>query len=262
MSETVGDRGTVLVTGGAGRVALSLRTEWAGRFPLRLFDRAALEVTWPSEEAVRGDVRDLANLTEAAHGCRAIIHLAGLTSKEDFDALVEVNLRGTYNVFEAAVAVGCPRVVFASTNHVTGFYPTDVPVSPEMPPRPDSLYGASKVFGEALGRLYHDRYGLEVAVIRIGSSLPAPTQPRHARTWLSDRDLAQLIGRCLDIDKLGWLSIYGVSDNAGRYWRDDPARSQLGYQPQDRAAPAGDTGGDRFQGGPLIGQWAKPPPAR
>jgi uronate dehydrogenase len=250
--------GPVLITGAAGRVGGALREGLRDHCPLRFFDLRPVEDLRAGEEMICGDVRDLAALTVAAAGCRAIVHLAGLTVKMDHEALLDVNIRGTYNALEAAVAAGCDRFVFASTNHVTGFYPVGVPVSPDVSPRPDSLYGVSKVYGEALGRFYHDRYGLGVAAIRIGSALPAPTAPRHLRTWISDRDLAQLVWRCLSAAELGWLVVYGASGNRQSYWADAGQRRSIGYVPADSADEAGLDPGvpDRFQGGPNIGPLA------
>jgi uronate dehydrogenase len=245
----------VLITGAAGRVGGALRAGLAGRCPLRLFDLRPASDLGPGEEMVCGDINDLPALTAAAAGCRAIVHLAGLTVKMDHEALLNVNLRGTFHALEAAVAAGCERFVFASTNHVTGFYPVDVPVTPDMPPRPDSLYGVSKAYGEVLGRFYHDRYGLGFAAIRIGSALPAPVAPRHLRTWISDPDIAQLVWRCLSAPELGFLVVYGASDNRHRYWADDEQRRAIGYAPSDSADVTGLDPGvpDRFQGGPSIG---------
>ena len=245
----------VLITGAAGRVGGALREGLRGRCGLRLFDLSPVRDLRSGEEMILGDVRDRSELTAAAAGCRALVHLAGLTVKTDHEALLDVNLRGTYHAFEAAVAAGCERFVFASTNHVTGFYPADVRVDPGMPPRPDSLYAVSKVYGEALGRLYHDRYGLGVAAIRIGSARPAPTAPRHTRTWISYRDLAQLVWRCLDAAELGWLVVYGGSGNGRSYWSDAEQRRALRYVPDDSADDADiDPGAaDRYQGGPGVG---------
>jgi uronate dehydrogenase len=245
----------VLITGAVGRVGGALRVGLAGRCPLRLFDIRAASDLRPGEEMICEDIGDLPALKAAAADCRAIVHLAGLTVKMDHEALLNVNLRGTYHALEAAVSAGCDRFVFASTNHVTGFYPVDVPVTPDMPPRPDSLYGASKAYGEALGRFYHDRYGLGFAAIRIGSALPAPTVPRSRHTWISDPDLAQLVWRCLSAPELGFLVVYGGSGNRQSYWVDAEQRRSIGYVPADSAddAELGPDVPDRFQGGPNVG---------
>src|SRR5690349_21657332 len=114
------------------------------------------------EEVVCADIRRVGAVDDAAEGCAAIVHLAGIPTEGGFEELLDSNIRGTYHVLEAARrSETCRRVVLASTNHVTGFYPTDQVISGDAPPRPDGLYGASKAYAEALGRLYHDKHGLQ-----------------------------------------------------------------------------------------------------
>jgi uronate dehydrogenase len=137
-------------------------------------------------------------------------------------------------VFEAARLEGCPRVVFASSNHATGYYSINDRIGPEDPARPDSYYGASKLFGEALGSLYHDKFGLSVACIRIGSALPRPIDERHLSTWLSPGDLTRLVVACLASPELGFAIVYGASANQRGWWDLEPGR-RLGYEPVDDA---------------------------
>jgi uronate dehydrogenase len=108
------------------------------------------------------------------------------------------------------------------------------PVSSETPVRPDTYYGVSKIAGEALGRLYHDKFGLSIACIRIGSFANRPTEPRHLSTWLSPRDCVDLIRACLSANDLKFSILYGISNNARAWWDLEPAR-QLGYRPRDNA---------------------------
>ncbi|MGH7912044.1 MAG: NAD-dependent epimerase/dehydratase family protein [Candidatus Dormibacteraceae bacterium] len=254
MAAPVGEQDLVLVTGALGRVGSALRGGLRPHVRLRLLDRRHPDHLAAREESVVADIRDLAAVREAALGCAAIVHLAAIPGEAPHDDLLDVNARGTFNVLQAAVGAGCGRFVFASTNHVTGFYPSGARVTPEMPPRPDGLYGASKVYGEALCRLHHDEHGLEVAVIRIGSALAEATAPRHAHTWLSHRDLVELVWRCLVAPSLGWTVVYGSSANRAGYWDDLEARRRLGYAPVDdggAAVPPGPP--DRYQGGPQVG---------
>lgn len=249
----------MLVTGASGRVGTALRPGLRARCRLRLLDRRPPAAVDEREEVVAADIRDLEAMRGATEGCAAVVHLAGIPTEAPHDDLLDVNLRGTYNVLQAAVEAGCRRFVFASTNHVTGFYPTDTLVAPGQPVRPDGLYGVSKAYGEALCRLRHDETGLAIAVVRIGSSLAAPTQPRHAHTWLSHRDLTELVWRCLVVPELDWIVVYGSSGNAGGYWDDAEARRRLGYVPSDHAdglVPPGPP--DRYQGGAGVGRRARP----
>lgn len=242
----------VLLTGAAGRIGSVLRRQLRGRCTLRSVDLAPLGNAVDGEEVATVDIRDAVAVAEAVRGCDAIVHLAGHPRDADHETLLDLNVRGSYNVFEAAVAANCPRVVFASSNHVTGYYPGTAIITPDMPVRPDGLYGLSKVYGEGLGSLYHDRYGLDVAAIRIGSFRPEPTKAREAHTWISPADLTELVWRCLVTPKLGWLIVYGGSANRHSYWDDSEARRRIGYEPTDSADHLADGPPDRFQGGPAA----------
>jgi uronate dehydrogenase len=247
----------VLITGAAGNIGTVLRHGLRGVAPtLRLMDREPL-TAGPGEEVFTGDARSLEEARRAAAGCDAVVHLAAIAEEAPFEAILDVNLRGTYSVFEAARLEGCRRLVFASSNHVIGFHPVGEILTPDVPVRPDSYYGVSKVFGEALGRLYHDKHGLEVACLRIGTFAPEPRTERHLSTWLSHRDAVQLVRCCLEAPSLGFLIVYGTSGNQRSWWR-SPGWEVIGYRPQDDAEThadrvAGPAAGYRFQGGDFSG---------
>lgn len=252
----------VLVTGAAGSVGTMLRDGLrAGLAPeMRLLD---LNPVTPraGEEFVLGDVTDIAVVRQAISGCDACVHLAAIPVESSFDRILHTNILGTWAVFEAARLEGCRRVVFASSNHATGFYKIHERIGPADAVRPDSYYGASKVFGEALGRLFHDKYGMRVACIRIGSALPRPVDERHLSTWLSKGDLTRVVTACLTSPELGFAIVYGVSANKRRWWDLEPGRT-LGYEPQDDAeAFAADVEpgpSDEFQGGTFTRPAATP----
>ena len=240
------------ITGAAGTVGGMLRGSLAGLADqTRLVDVRSLE-TGPGEEFLQADVTDLETARRALAGCDACVHLAAIPAEAPFEDILRVNLRGTWAVFEAARLEGCPRIVFASSNHVTGFHPAGERIGPEAPLRPDTYYGASKAFGEALGRLYHDKFGLRVACLRIGTALPRPQEVRHLSTWLSPADLGRLVRACLTSPELGFAIVYGVSHNTRGWWDLEGGR-RLGYEPQDDAeAFAGDVADvpvGEFQGG-------------
>ena len=213
------------------------------------------------------DITDLASIQPAFEGVDAVVHLAAASSVDAaWDAVLSDNIVGTYNVFEAARRARVTRVVFASSNHTVGMYEVDgAPgiydvadrrlYDAHAPVRPDSLYGASKVFGEAVARLYADRHGLSAICLRIGavrdhddptrfmgelasSTLPdlsvEETRHRLRAVWLSHRDCAQLVQRALETH-LNWAVVYGVSNNPRRFWDLDGARELLGYEPLDSA---------------------------
>ena len=137
-----------------------------------------------------------------------------------------------YNLYEAARQHGVKRIVFASSNHVTGFYRQDEVIDARMPMRPDGHYGLSKAFGENLAQFYFDRYGLETVSLRIGSSFPEPKDRRMLATWMSYDDLERLVVSSLTAPVVGHTVIYGVSDNRSRWWDNTPA-AHIGYRPQD-----------------------------
>jgi uronate dehydrogenase len=162
------------------------------------------------------------------------VHLAGQPSEAPWPVIREANIEGTFQVFEAARRAGVRRVVYASSNHAVGFTPVGTEQPADLPPRPDTLYGVSKVFGEALARYYVDRYAMQIACLRIGTFEPRPTYARSLSTWLSPDDCARLVDACLRAPALGYSIIWGVSVNTRRMWSLDAGRA-LGYEPQDDA---------------------------
>jgi uronate dehydrogenase len=225
----------VLITGAAGGIGSVLRAGLAGTFSLlRLADVRPVGAARTGEEEVIADFSNLDAAVAATRGIDCVVHLAGVPREAEWERILPHNVVGTYNVFEAARRNGVKRIVFASSNHVTGFHRVGRPVDPALPPRPDSRYGVSKVFGEALGRLYADKHGLSVACLRIGSFRERPQNARELRTWISHRDTVQLVRRCIDAPSFHFIVVYGVSANTRNEWRDDAARL-VGYRPQDNA---------------------------
>jgi uronate dehydrogenase len=225
---------TVLLTGAAGAIGTALRERLpASGWDLRGFDRQ------PVPGGVRGDVTSAEDLDAALVGVEAIVHLAGQPTEAPWPLIREANIEGTFQVFEAARRAGVRRVVYASSNHAVGFTPigheqsgTEQPA--DLPPRPDTLYGVSKVFGEALGRYYVERYGFQVACLRIGTFEPKPSYSRSLSTWLSPDDCARLVDACLRSAELTFAIVWGISNNTRRAWSLAEGRA-LGYEPQDDA---------------------------
>jgi uronate dehydrogenase len=244
----------VLMTGAGGRMATVLRPALRACYgALTLLSRGEIHDLDPCERLHVADLGDLDATVEAACGVDAILHLGGIADEAPFDAVLHSNIIGTYNVFEAARRQGVKRVLFASSNHVTGFYRCSEEVSVADPPRPDTYYGTSKVFGEALGRLYYDKWGVETVSLRIGSFRVAPEDERQLSTWLSHRDGIALVTRALEARDIGYLAIYGVSANTRSWWHLGPEAERLGWAPTDNAehfaaqlgvAPADTTGTD------------------
>src|SRR4249920_2327632 len=222
---------TVLITGAAGNVGSQLRSEFAGRYKLRLFDKRLLRPS-AGETFVQADIVELADVLTISEGTDTIVHLGGYASEGPWETILQANIIGCYNVFEAARRNGAKRVIFASSNHALGFYRSDQKIDHRVYPKPDTRYGVSKVFGEMLGSLYADKYGLEVFLIRIGNVNPAPVDKRRLSLWLSPRDLAQLVRIGIEHPDIRFEIVYGVSGNK-RSWYDNSNAQRLGYKPQD-----------------------------
>jgi uronate dehydrogenase len=252
----------VLLTGASGAIGSCLRLGLRDDLEeLRLTDqREPEEPPTASETFVAAELTDRAAVERAVEGTEAVVHLGAAPGEKAFDELLGPNLIGAFNVFEAARRAGVRRVVFASSNHATGFYPAGERLSGDEPVRPDGLYGVSKVFGEALARMYFDRFGLETICLRIGAFAERPRRPGHLAIWLSPGDTVRLLRACLSAPAIGFLVAYGVSANT-RSWWDIPA--QLGYRPQDDAeryaaeveGPGPEHQGDEFTD-PGYGGWA------
>lgn len=236
-----GTKKKVLITGAAGRIGQVLRDGLRDRYRLRLMYHRTVLPAAPGDEVCQGKITDLAFVESAVAGMDAIVHLAGNPNvPATWEEVLEANIEGTYCLYEAARRQGVKRVVFASTNHVTGFYEQEgVYTKPEMPARPDSYYGVSKAFGEDLGQYYVDEFGLEVISLRIGSFQPDKSVTeregdRILSTWLSHRDCVQLVWRSIEADVRSGI-YYGISGNTRAYWDISNARSELGYEPEDDA---------------------------
>jgi uronate dehydrogenase len=220
---------TVLVTGAAGRIGTALRERLpAFGWRLRGFDSVAVP------DGVVGDIRSAEDLDTATRGVTALVHLAGEPTEVPWPRIRDANIDGLVQVFEAARRAGVRRVVYASSNHAVGFTPVSDDLPIDLPPRPDTLYGVSKVFGEALGRYYVDRYGMQVACLRIGTFADEPNDLRALSTWLSPDDCARLVDACLRSADLTYSVMWGVSANTRRTWNLESAYA-LGYRPADDA---------------------------
>lgn len=225
----------VLVTGAGGNIGRVLRRDFAGVYDLlRLGDIREQSAAGPGEEVVALDVRDPGSVEAAMAGMDCVLHFAGVPGQVAWGEILAVNIEGTYNVFEAARRQGVKRLVYASSNHAVGFHRREKTLDSASLPRPDSHYGAAKVFGEALGRLYADKYGLSVACLRIGTfrTPDRPTEARQLNSWISHRDMAQLARRCIDHPAYHFLVAYGVSRNTRNRWSNE-AVAFLNYAPQD-----------------------------
>jgi len=226
----------VLITGAAGEIGGVLRSELAGRYRrIVLFDRMPMTREHPAEEIHVGDLASRSMLQDAMRDIDCVVHLAGVPREAEWDPILQANIVGLYNVFETARTSGVRRMVFASSNHVVGYYRATRVLDDTVPLRPDGRYGVSKAFGESLGRLYADKYGLSVICLRIGSFRERPTAQRELATWISHRDMVNLAACSIEAPAdLHFAVFYGVSNNQERRWTDS-AKELIGYAPQDAA---------------------------
>ncbi|MCB2055609.1 MAG: NAD(P)-dependent oxidoreductase [Geminicoccaceae bacterium] len=251
----------ILMTGAAGGVASMLRPHLAGHFDeVVLSDIVPVTGMAAHERFVEAPLADPGACRAACRGMDGIVHLGGFAHEGPWETIHEANIVGCYNIFEAARLEGVPRVVFASSNHAIGFYRRTERIGSDRRVRPDTRYGVSKAFGEALGSYYADKFGLRVLSIRIGNVAERPLDERRLSIWIHPEDLAQLIRIGIEHPDLHNEVVFGASDN-DRSWWDNHIAYALGYAPAHRSEDhlehameeqgrlAADTIGQRFQGG-------------
>jgi NADP-dependent aldehyde dehydrogenase len=220
--------GRILITGAAGNMGRLLRPRLGGE--LRLLDREPIP---DAADAIVASVTDLDAMRAAVRGVSGILHLGGISVEDSWEKILDVNVNGTRTVLEAARLEGVEQVVLASSNHAVGFHGREEGMLPaDVAQRPDTYYGVSKVAVEALGSLYHDRYGINVVCLRIGSCFERPTNARMLWTWMSPDDGARLVRAALGAK--GFHIVWGISANTRRWWSLE-AGEAIGYHPQDDA---------------------------
>ena len=234
-------RRRILVTGAAGNIGSYFAEHAHDRYELRLMvlpsdDATAIQ---PFGEVVTGDLLDLDRMKELCTGIDTVVHLAANPDPSaTWDSLLQDNIIGTYNVMVAAKATGCRRLIYASSIHAVSGYLPDVQVKTSEPINPGDLYGVTKCFGEAMGRYMAEQEGLSVIALRIGAF-----QPRESAlgeqgvamldAWVSQRDLHQLIERCIDVENIKFAIFHGLSNNRFKRLDISDAREIVGYDPQD-----------------------------
>lgn len=251
----------VLLLGAAGGIGRAIRQGLRGRYALmRLADIAPLDPAGEGEQTLAVDLLDLPGLTAAMAGIDCVVHMAGVPVEPETNAWEQVlpaNIIGVHNLFEAARLAKVKRVLFASSHHAAGFHRRDTPTADTLVPRPDSYYGVSKVFGEAMGRMYADKFGLQVLSLRIGAYRERPSDPRQLAVWVSPRDMVELVRCGIEAPDFSYAAVYGVSANTRNFW-DNSAVAFLGYTPRDNAetwaaevltGPTEEAAAEPFQGG-------------
>src|SRR6185503_675953 len=222
---------SVLVTGMSGLIGGALRRHLEGKYALSALNRQPV----PGVPCHRADIADLDAIAPAFEGVDTVVHLAARTgSSESFDEILGANVIGTYNVFEAARRAGVSRVIFASSGATVSAWERDAPWSALV----SGLYGASKIWGEAIARHYADRHRLSAICIRIGrvKAEDRPVETRDYAVWCSQRDIVRLIELCIAAPPtLRFDVFFAVSDNRWGYRDLEHARAVLGFEPRDRA---------------------------
>lgn len=254
----------LLLTGAAGGLGKVLReTLRPYTKVLRLSDIADMAPAAGEDEEVQPcDLADKQAVHDLVEGVDAILHFGGVSVERPFEEILGPNICGVFHIYEAARRHGVKRVIFASSNHVIGFYKQDEKLDAASPRRPDGYYGLSKSYGEDMASFYFDRYGIETVSIRIGSSFPEPQNRRMMHTWLSFNDLTQLLERALYTPNVGHTVVYGASANATQWW-DNRLASHLGFEPKDSSEvfrakvdaqpmPAADDPAMVYQGGAFV----------
>ena len=230
---------SVLLTGPGGRIGPHILPTFHEQFHLKILDRRPIE---SEPETIVADLSSIETLTAAMAGCDTVVHLAATSDEAPFvEELVPNNVVGLYNVFEAARAAGVKRVVFASTVQAVSFYPKEHSVQATDLPRSVSLYGVTKAMGETMGRYYHDKHGLEFIAVRIGWFLDYDhehrTSGRANAIWLSPRDAASFLARCVTAENVGYAIVHATSKTDFERLSLAPAREVLGWEPEDRVSP-------------------------
>ena len=242
----------VLVTGMSGLIGGALRRHLDGKYELTALNRRPI----PGVKCHQGDIADLDSIAPAFAGVDTVVHLAARTGESEvFDEILHANVIGTYNVFEAARRAAVARVVYASSGATVSAWERESPyrelvagrydeakswktMTHEMPLRPAGLYGASKIWGEAIARHYADVHGLSAICVRIGRVLAGdrPTSPREFSVFCSQRDVVRMLELCIAAPPtLTFDVFYAVSDNRWGYRDLQHARQVLGFEPMDRA---------------------------
>ncbi len=225
----------ILLTGAAGNLGKVLRESLSVHCEhLRISDKDEMTEVRPNEEAIRCDLADADAAMELTGDVDMVVHMGGQSLEGSWESVLNSNIIGFYNTFEGCRKNGVKRLIWGSSNHAIGFYPRTQVIDASVYPRPDTNYGVSKVFGEAVAQYYWDKYHFESVSIRIGSCFPEPLDRRMLATWLSYRDCQHLIDRCLISPRVEHTIVYGVSDNNEKLW-DNTMASHLGYRPQDNA---------------------------
>lgn len=254
----------VLVTGAAGGIGTHLRRLLPAVYPDIIWSDIRTPANLkPEEKFIAADLAKPDEVERICSGVEGVVHLGGISGEAAWEAILNANIVGCYNLFESARKAGAKRIIMATSNHAVGFYPRSRTIPAEVLGRPDSRYGLSKHFGEGLGALYAYKHGIGVTSLRIGNVNPEPIDRRRLSIWISPRDLVKLLRIGLETPGLVYEVMYGISDNK-RGWYDNSRAFALGYKPEDKSEdyaarvlgndpPGEDSPSEFYQGGTFCG---------
>ena len=225
----------LVLTGAAGALGSQLRKSLAAMCDTFVSTDLveSLDNLGRNETYVKADVSDLAAMESLLKGADMVIHFGAIADEAPWDDILQSNIVGAYNVWEAAYRNGVKRVVYASSVHAVGMHLKTDTIGLDAPHRPDTYYGLAKCFAEDLASLYWDKRGIESVCMRIFSAAP-PTNARSIGTWLSTDDLIHLVERSVNSPVVGFTTVYGISNN-DRAVVDNTKAGHLGYRPKDNA---------------------------
>lgn len=241
----------VLLTGATGRIGFSFFEYARERYHFRLAARRIEKMGDVGDhEKISLDVADLEACRAACAGIDTIVHLAADPSPaaDFYESLLDNNIKGAFNIFQAAVDQGCRRVVYASTIQLIEGYPLDVQATPDMPTKAVNMYGATKAFAESTAHYFSAKHGLSCLCVRVGNyagnSDSMEADGRRLSAWISERDMNQLFARCIDVENLPYAILHAVSDNRFKRLDITSTRQLVGYTPEDNAFDYFNTGID------------------
>ncbi len=241
----------VLLTGATGRIGFSFFEYARERYHFRLAARRIEKMGDVGDhEKISLDVADLEACRAACAGIDTIVHLAADPSPAAgfYESLLDNNIKGAFNIFQAAADQGCRRVVYASTIQLIEGYPLDVQATPDMPTKAVNMYGATKAFAESTAHYFSAKHGLSCLCVRVGNyagnSDSMEADGRRLSAWISERDMNQLFARCIDVENLPYAILHAVSDNRFKRLDITSTRQLVGYTPEDNAFDYFNTGID------------------
>ena len=225
----------LVLTGAAGRLGSWLREPLAKMAEELVSTDLQDDIgkLYAGESYVKADLASYQQVHDVLAGADMVVHFGAIGDEAPFDEILQANIVGAYNIWEAAFQNQLRRVVYASSIHAVGMYPKNRFIGTDVPHRPDTYYGLAKCFAEDLASLYWDKRGVESVCMRILSCAQV-NNARALGSWLSYDDLIQLVERSINTPVTGFSLVYGVSDN-DRAPVDNSGASFLGYRPKDNA---------------------------